>query len=453
MTKPVHIIGGGLAGSEAAWQLANRGVPVTLYEMRGPHKTAVHKTDKLAELVCSNSFRGTDESKNAVALLHAELRDMGSLVMQSAEQHRVPAGGALAIDREPFSQFITDSLENHPLVTIKREEVTNLPTDELVLVATGPLTSSKLAEHIINLTGSDRLAFFDAVAPIVQADSVDMSICWKQSRYDKGDGADYINCPMTKEQYYTFVEAIINAEQSIGHNPEDKDVPYFEGCLPIEVMAERGIETLRHGPMKPRGLTNAHKPDEKPYAVVQLRQDNKLGTLYNMVGFQTRMKWGEQKRIFKTIPGLENADFARFGVIHKNTFINSPTLLDEQMRLKAQPNLRFAGQFTGVEGYVESTSMGCMAGLFMAAEILGNAVTPPPATTAMGALINHITGGADAKTFQPMNITFGLLPPLEQKTTKKERKPAYSRRARIDFTHWLQGTPLAQNQSPHKQSA
>lgn len=437
MSKHVTIIGGGLAGSEAAWQLANRGIAVTVYEMRPKVKTAVHKTANLAELVCSNSFRGGDVTKNAVGVLHEELRRVGSLIMACGEKARVPAGGAFAVDREQFAEEVTKALENHPLVTIKHEEVTTLPEDGPTILATGPLTTSNLAAQLTKATGGENLSFFDAVAPIIAADSIDMSIAWKQSRYDKGDGSDYINCPMTKEQYETFVNNIINAEQSVGHNPEDADVPYFEGCLPIEVMAERGPETLRYGPMKPKGLTNAHNPTEKAYAVVQLRQDNKLGTLYNMVGFQTRMKWGEQKRLLPTIPGLENAEVVRYGVIHKNTFINSPTLLDERMRLKAMPNIRVAGQVSGVEGYVESTTMGALAGIMFAHELSNMEVTPPPQETMMGALLSHISGGADAKTFQPMNINYGLLPPLGFKHSKKERKELYGKRALELFDEWL----------------
>lgn len=436
MTQHVNIIGGGLAGSEAAWQLASRGIPVTLYEMRPKVETAVHKTGHLAELVCSNSFRGGDITKNAVGVLHEELRRLDSLVMACGEKARVPAGGAFAVDREMFAEEVTRNLQNHPLVTIKHEEITELPENAPTILATGPLTTSGLAENLRLITGGEHLAFFDAVAPIVAADSIDMNTAWKQSRYDKGDGSDYINCPMTKEQYETFVNEIVNAEQSIGHNPEDADVPYFEGCLPIEVMAERGPETLRYGPLKPKGLTNAHNPDEKPYAVVQLRQDNKLGTLYNMVGFQTRMKWGEQKRLLKTIPGLENAEFVRFGVIHKNTFINSPTLLDDKMRLKARPNVRVAGQISGVEGYVESCAMGALAGLLFAHELNSESVSTPPQETMMGALLSHITGGADAKTFQPMNINFGLLPPLGFKHSKKQRKELYGVRALEMFDEW-----------------
>lgn len=433
----VHIIGGGLAGSEAAWQLANRGVQVRIYEMRPVVKTAVHKTENLAELVCSNSFRGGDPTKNAVAILHDELRALGSLIMRAGEHARLPAGGAFAVDREIFAEQVTAALVAHPNIEIVREEITELPTDGLVIVATGPLTSSKLAEHIQVLTGSERLSFFDAVAPIVSFDSIDMDKAWFQSRYDKGTGKDYINCPLTKEQYYALVEGLNSAEQAVGHNPEDANVPYFEACLPIEVMAERGVETLRWGPFKPRGLTNAHQPDVKPYAVVQLRRDNKLGTLYNMVGFQTRMKWGAQKEIIQSIPGLEKADIVRFGVIHKNTFINSPALLDERLRLKARPHIRFAGQVSGVEGYVESTAMGMLAGLFVADEILGTQTPTPPETTMLGGLVRHITGGAEAKTFQPMNINFGLLPPLEEKTKKLDRKAVYGDRARADFAGWL----------------
>lgn len=446
--KTVHIIGGGLAGSEAAWQLANRGIGVVIHEMRPKVKTAVHKTGNLAELVCSNSFRGGDIEKNAVGVLHEELRKLGSLIMQCGAKTRVPAGGAFAVDREMFSEAVTNALHAHPLIEIQHEEITTLPTDVPVILATGPLTTSGLAKHLIEITeAEEHLSFFDAVAPIIQADTVDMSIAWMQSRYDKGDGSDYINCPMTKEQYFKFVEDIISAEQSIGHNPEDANVPYFEACLPIEVMAERGVETLRYGPMKPRGLTNKHNPTEKPYAVVQLRQDNKLGTLYNMVGFQTRMKWGEQKRIFKTIPALENAEIVRYGVIHKNTFINSPTLLDGLMRLKARPNVRVAGQVSGVEGYVESTAMGALAGILFAHELHGSAIVPPPPTTMLGALLSHITGGADAKTFQPMNINYGLLPPLDFKHSKKDRKALYGKRALADLANWLE------NVSPQQQTA
>ena len=438
ISTPVHIIGGGLAGSEATWQLVNRGIPVILYEMRPTVKTAVHKTGDLAELVCSNSFRGGDVTKNAVGVLHEELRMLDSIIMQCGEKARVPAGGAFAVDREMFSREVTKTLQNHPLVTIKHEEVTQIPTDAPVIMATGPLTSSALAASLQKITEGKYLSFFDAVAPIVAADSIDMTKAWKQSRYDKGDGNDYINCPLSKEQYETFIKDILEAEQSVGHNPEDADVPYFEGCLPIEVMAERGPETLRYGPLKPKGLTNKHKPEEKPYAVVQLRQDNKLGTLYNMVGFQTRMKWGAQKRILPTIPGLENAEIVRYGVIHKNTFINSPTLLDSHMRLKKQPNIRIAGQVSGVEGYVESTAMGALAGILLAHELLEKEAPLPPVNTMIGALLSHITGGAEAKTFQPMNINYGLLPPLGFKHSKKERKELYGKRALEEMVQWSQ---------------
>lgn len=434
MTKQVIIIGGGLAGSEAAWQLAEKGIAVKLYEMRGVKKTAVHKTDKLAELVCSNSFRGTDVTKNAVAVLHNELRCLNSIILKSADENRIPAGGALGIDRELFSDTITNKITNHPLIEVIREEITTLPKDTPVLVATGPLTSSKLAEHILEITGENKLSFFDAVAPIVAADSINMDICWEQSRYDKGDSSDYINCPLNKQQYYKFIEDLLKADQAGTHNPEDT---YFEGCLPIEVMAERGIETLRYGPMKPKGLTNSHDPENKPYAVIQLRQENKMRTMYNIVGFQTRLKWGDQKKVFTTIPGLENAEFERLGVIHKNIFINSPALLDNHLRLKKQPNIYFAGQVTGVEGYVESTAMGCLAGLMIHADLTGKEVTPPPPTTMMGALVNHITSGADEKTFQPMNVTYGLLEPFPEKVRKKERKQAYGARAEKDFKEWL----------------
>ncbi len=434
--KQVHIIGGGLAGSECAWQLAKRGYNVKIYEMRGVEKTAVHKTDKLAELVCSNSFRGTDESRNAVANLHRELRQLDSLIMKSADTNAVPAGGALAMDRELFADQITQTLTQMPNVEIIRGEVTELPqTDEPIIVATGPLTSSKLAAEIEKLTGKERISFFDAVAPIVDASTIDMSKAWFQSRYDKGEGTDYLNCPMTKEQYYSFINAIKEAEQAQAHNPEDAEVPYFEACLPIEVMIERGDETLRFGPLKPVGLTCPHM-DEKPYAVVQLRKENKLGTMYNMVGFQTRMKWGDQKRIFATIPGLEEAEIVRFGVLHKNTFINSPELLNADLTLKGHANIRFAGQVSGVEGYVESTAMGCLAGLITAAELAGESFVLPPNTTMLGALITHITGGADAKTFQPMNVNFSLLPPMLE-VHKKQRKEAYCARAQESFKAWL----------------
>ncbi|WP_374470147.1 methylenetetrahydrofolate--tRNA-(uracil(54)-C(5))-methyltransferase (FADH(2)-oxidizing) TrmFO [Phenylobacterium sp.] len=460
-TAPVHVIGGGLAGSEAAWQIAQAGVPVILHEMRPVRGTDAHHTDRLAELVCSNSFRADDWAGNAVGLLHAEMRKLGSIIMACGDAHQVPAGGALAVDREGFSQAVTDRLEAHPLVTIAREEVAGLPPAnwDSVVIATGPLTSPALADAILQLTGEGQLSFFDAIAPIVTFESVDMDVAWRQSRYDKegpgGDAAAYINCPMTKEQYEAFIDALLAGPKS-----EFKDwehVPYFDGCLPIEVMAERGRETLRHGPMKPVGLTNAHKPDEKPWAVVQLRQDNALGTLWNMVGFQTKLKHGAQTDIFRMIPGLEKAVFARLGGLHRNTFLNSPRLLDRQLRLKAQPRLRFAGQVTGVEGYVESAAVGLLAGRLAAAERLGRPVEAPPATTALGALVNHITGGhieAGTGSFQPMNINYGLLPPLEapkrdaegKRLPNKERGRAKKRlmgeRALADLDAWAADAPV-----------
>lgn len=457
--KPIHIIGGGLAGSEAAWQVAEAGVPVVLHEMRPERMTDAHKTHGLAELVCSNSFRSDDAQSNAVGLLHEEMRRAGSLIMRMGDHHKVPAGGALAVDRDGFSDGVTEALQAHPLITLARGEIQGLPPEDWdnVIVATGPLTSPALAEAVQALTGEQGLAFFDAIAPIVHRDTIDMDIAWYQSRYDKqgpgGTGKDYINCPMTREQYEGFISALITGDKA-DFKEWEKSTPYFDGCLPIEVMAERGPETLRHGPMKPRGLTNAHQPDTKPYAVVQLRQDNKLGTLYNMVGFQTKLKHGEQVRVFKSIPGLENADFARLGGLHRNTFLNSPKVLDERLRLRASPRLRFAGQITGVEGYVESAAMGLMAGRMAAAERLGRDFTPPPATTGHGALINHITGGhietTDNNTgsFQPMNVNFGLFPPIEipkgpdgkkprGKDKQVARKHAYTARALSDFDQWL----------------
>ncbi|PKQ06424.1 MAG: methylenetetrahydrofolate--tRNA-(uracil(54)-C(5))-methyltransferase (FADH(2)-oxidizing) TrmFO [Alphaproteobacteria bacterium HGW-Alphaproteobacteria-11] len=461
--KPVHVIGAGMAGSEAAWQLASANVPVVLHEMRPHVKTDVHHTDGFAELVCSNSFRSDDHELNAVGLLHEEMRRAGSLLMEAAVVARVPAGGALAVDRDIFSDYVTDKLTAHPLVTVERGEIDGLPPAEWnnVIVATGPLTSDTLGKAIAELTGADELAFFDAIAPIVHRDSIDMSVCWYQSRYDKesagvtgegGAGKDYINCPLTREQYAAFIEALLTGGKT-EFKEWEKTTPYFDGCLPIEVMAERGPETLRFGPMKPVGLTNPHKPDEKPYAVIQLRQDNKLGTLYNMVGFQTKLKHGEQTRIFRTIPGLEDAEFARLGGLHRNTFLNSPKLLDATMRLAKEPRLRFAGQITGVEGYVESGAMGILAGRFAAAERLGGMVSPPPRTTALGALLAHITGDADAATFQPMNVNFGLFPPPEVpldengkrprgKAKAPARKRAYTSRALHDLEGWLQ--PKAQ---------
>ena len=457
-TKPVHVIGGGLAGSEAAWQIAQAGVPVILHEMRPLRGTDAHKTDGLAELVCSNSFRSDDAELNAVGLLHAELRLAGSLIMRAGDTNQVPAGGALAVDREGFSAAVTREIEAHPLIEIVREEISALPPADWdqAIIATGPLTAPSLAEAIATETGADALAFFDAIAPIVHFDTVDMDVCWFQSRYDKvgpgGTGKDYINCPMDKAQYEAFVAALIEGDKTAFK--EWEGTPYFDGCLPIEVMAERGPETLRHGPMKPMGLTNAHKPSEKPYAVVQLRQDNALGTLYNMVGFQTKLKYGEQTRIFRMIPGLENAEFARLGGLHRNTYLNSPALLDGTLQLKSRRGLRFAGQITGCEGYVESASMGLLAGRFAAAERLGLPVSPPPVTTAFGALLNHITGGhilcdeeSGKRSFQPMNINFGLFPPVEAPKTEgrrlrgkeksQARKRAMTARALADCRRWL----------------
>ena len=440
--EPLHIIGGGMAGSEAAWQAAELGVPVVLHEMRPQKGTFAHRTGDFAEMVCSNSFRSDDSEQNAVGLLHWEMRAANGLILQSAEAHRLPAGGALAVDRDPFAAHVTARLKSHPLISTSYEEVTELPLTGHWIVATGPLTSTALATSIRAETGADALAFFDAIAPIVYAESVDMSVAWMQSRYDKGDTIEeqtaYMNCPMTRDQYYAFIAALLAAEKTEFHAGETAG--YFDGCLPIEVMAERGPETPRHGPMKPVGLTNAHDPQVKPYAVVQLRRDNKLGTLYNMVGFQTKMKYGAQTAVFKLIPGLENASFARLGGIHRNTFINSPTLLDDQMRLKSRPNIRFAGQITGVEGYVESAAMGLVAGRMAAAELLGRTLDPPPPETAMGALITHITGGADAKTFQPMNVNFGLFPAIDAKAGRKGRQTrykAYTDRAKLAFAEWL----------------
>jgi methylenetetrahydrofolate--tRNA-(uracil-5-)-methyltransferase len=459
MTDPVHIIGGGLAGSEAAWQLAKAGVPVVLHEMRPERATEAHKTDALAELVCSNSFRSDDWETNAVGLLHEEMRRAGSLIMASADVHKLPAGGALAVDRDGFAGAVTTALTDHPLIKIQRGEVSGLPPEDWVsvIVATGPLTSPALADAVKALTGEAELAFFDAIAPIVHFESVDMDVCWRQSRYDKagpgGSGADYINCPFDKAQYDAFIDALLAAEKT-SFKEFETATPYFEGCLPIEVMAERGRDTLRYGPMKPIGLTNMHRPDVKPYAVVQLRQDNALGTLWNMVGFQTKLKHGEQVRVFRMIPGLENAEFARLGGLHRNTFLNSPKLLDGSLRLKAAPRLRFAGQVTGVEGYVESAAIGLIAGRFAASEQTGAALSPPPPTTALGALLAHITGGHlsvdgedGARSFQPMNVNFGLFPPVTvprdswgkgPKNSKSfARKRAMSARALADLDAWL----------------
>lgn len=450
-TKPVHIVGGGLAGSEAAWQLAQAGVPVVLHEMRPLRGTEAHLTDSLAELVCSNSFRSDDAANNAVGVIHEEMRRAGSLIMRSADAHKLPAGGALAVDRHGFSAAVQQTLLAHPLVTLEREEVAGLPPEgwDSVIVATGPLTSPALAEAIAKLTGEDSLAFFDAIAPIVHHESIDQSIAWKQSRYDKvgpgnvegSDGADYFNCPMDKPQYEAFVAALLAGEKT-EFKQWEHNTPYFQGCQPIEVIASTGPQSLRFGPMKPVGLRDP-RTGHRPWAVVQLRQDNALGTLWNIVGFQTKLKHGEQTRIFRTIPGLEKAEFARLGGLHRNTFLNSPRLLDGTLRLKAMPRLRFAGQITGCEGYVESAAVGLMTGRFAAAERLGRTQAPPPPTTAMGALLGHITGGADATTFQPMNINFGLFPPIAGSFKGKERKQAMAVRALRDFDDWLNPTPLA----------
>ena len=459
--KPVHVIGGGLAGSEAAWQLAQAGVPVVLHEMRPLRATAAHKTDGYAELVCSNSFRSDDKEHNAVGLLHAEMRRLGSLVMRAADSHQVPAGGALAVDRDGFSAAVSAALAAQPLITLERGEVAVPPEEwDSVIIATGPLTSPDLAASIRVLTGEDALAFFDAIAPIVHRDSIDLEQAWFQSRYDKagpgGSGADYINCPLSREQYDAFVDALIAGDKTVFHDLES-NTPYFDGCLPIEVMAERGRETLRHGPMKPFGLTNPRAPDAKAYAVVQLRQDNKLGTLFNMVGFQTKLKHGEQVRIFRSIPGLQNAEFARLGGLHRNTFLNSPQLLDQTLRLKANPRWRFAGQITGCEGYVESAAIGLIAARFAAAERRGEALSAPPPTTAHGALLAHITGGhietidSGPSSFQPMNVNFGLFPPIAEPAAREgrkfgrgsaknlARKSALSERALADLERWIAG--------------
>jgi methylenetetrahydrofolate--tRNA-(uracil-5-)-methyltransferase len=448
---PIHIIGGGLAGSEAAWQAARAGVPVVLHEMRPQRTTEAHQTDRLAELVCSNSFRSDDPENNAVGLLHEEMRRCGSLILQAADSTKLPAGGALAVDRDGFAAAVEQALSAEPLVEIRRAEVAGMPPDDWrsVIVATGPLTSPDLATAIASLTGEASLAFFDAIAPIVHRDSIDMERAWFQSRYDKpgpgGGDADYINCPLEKDEYLAFIAALQSGETG-DFKEWEKSTPYFEGCLPIEVMASRGIDTLRYGPMKPVGLTDP-RTQRRPYAVVQLRQDNALGSLYNIVGFQTKLKHGAQTRIFRMIPGLQKAEFARLGGLHRNTFLNSPALLDGSLRLKAAPRLRFAGQITGVEGYVESAAIGLLAGRFAAAEIRGRSPAAPPPTTALGALIAHITGGADAKTFQPMNVNFGLFPPLaEGAVTRKnrgERKPMLARRALADLAAWLGETRLA----------
>ncbi len=461
---PIHVVGGGLAGSEAAWQIAQAGVPVVLHEMRPVRATDAHHTDGLAELVCSNSFRSDDAEQNAVGLLHQEMRRLGSLIMGSADRNQVPAGGALAVDREGFSAAVTAALEAHPLVTLERGEIAGLPPVDWdsVIVATGPLTSPALAQAVQGLTGENELAFFDAIAPIVHRETIDMSVAWMQSRYDKvgpgGDGADYVNCPMTREQYEAFVAGLVSGDK-VSFKEWEANTPYFDGCLPVEVMAERGPETLRHGPMKPMGLTNRHDPETKPYAVVQLRQDNALGTLFNMVGFQTKLKHAEQVRLFRSIPGLEKAEFARLGGLHRNTYLNGPKLLDGALRLKAEPRLRFAGQITGCEGYVESAAVGLLAGRFAAAERLLREMAPPPATTALGALLGHITGGhilvegEGPKSYQPMNVNFGLFPPVEGPIRAPDggrvrgamkaqaKKRMLTKRARADLAAWLGEAP------------
>jgi len=447
-TSPVHVVGGGLAGSEAAWQLARAGVPVILREMRPTRGTEAHQTGRLAELVCSNSFRSDDAETNAVGLLHAEMRRLGSLILRAGDAHKVPAGGALAVDREGFAAAVEAALAAEPLVTVERAEVTGLPPaeDGLAIIATGPLTAPALAEAIAQASGEDALAFFDAIAPIVHADSIDFSIAWRQSRYDRegpgGDRAAYVNCPLDRDQYEAFIDALLAGEKTDFHDWE-ATTPYFEGCLPIEVMAARGRETPRFGPMKPVGLTNAHRPDEKPHAVVQLRQDNALGTLYNMVGFQTKLKYGEQTRILRAIPGLGGAQFARLGGLHRNTFLNAPRVLDNELRLKARPHIRFAGQITGVEGYVESAAIGILAARFAAADWAGRPADPPPPTTALGALLAHLTAHADAASFQPMNVNFGLFPPLSGRVRGRERKRAHAARARADLDQWLGRAGLA----------
>jgi methylenetetrahydrofolate--tRNA-(uracil-5-)-methyltransferase len=473
--RPIHVIGGGLAGSEAAWAAAEAGVPVVLHEMRPIRETAAHRTGRLAELVCSNSFRSDDSATNAVGVLHREMRALGSVVLKNADAHQVPAGGALAVDRDGFSLGVEADVLSHRLVTLERGEICGLPPEDWdnVIVATGPLTSPALAEGLQALTGEQALAFFDAIAPIVHRDSIDMDVAWMQSRYDKegpgGDAAAYVNCPMSRDVYETFVDALLAAEKT--EFREFEGTPYFDGCLPIEVMAQRGRETLRHGPMKPVGLTNAHDPTVKPHAVVQLRQDNALATLFNIVGFQTKLKYGEQAKTFRMIPGLENAEFARLGGIHRNTYLNSPKLLDRRLRLKVEPRLRFAGQITGCEGYVESAAIGLIAGRMAAAERIGRVLEPPPPTTALGALISHITGGhiesidAGPRSFQPMNVNFGLFPPIDESNVDDDgrrlrgpergvaRKRALSARAEQDLAKWIRtlessGRPPMMDLSP-----
>jgi len=440
MSFDIQIVGGGLAGSEAAWQLAEAGLNVRLSEMRGSgDMTPAHESDRLAEMVCSNSFRSDDAENNAVGLLHQEMRALGSLIMAAADKHRVPAGSALAVDREEFAAEVTARIAAHPNIEVVRERIDGLPPSGPAIIATGPLTAPGLAEAIAKVTGSDALAFFDAIAPIVHRDSVDMDVCWMAARWDKG-GKDYINCPMTKEQYEAFVAALNDGEKT-EFKEWEKDTPYFEGCMPIEVMASRGVDTLRYGPMKGVGLDDP-RTGRWPYACVQLRQDNALGTLWNMVGFQTKLKHGEQVHIFRTIPGLENAEFARLGGIHRNSFIRSPELLDHELRLKAMPHIRFAGQITGCEGYVESAAIGLLAARFAAAEVQGGSLPAPPPETALGALLNHITGGADAETYQPMNINFGLMPPIAgPKAKKADRKRIYTDRARAALKEWLESVP------------
>jgi len=439
--KSVHVVGGGLAGSEAAWQLARAGVPVVLHEMRPVRGTEAHLTENLAELVCSNYFRSDDAVNNAVGLLHEEMRRAGSLIMRAADAHKLPAGGALAVDRHGFSAAVQQALIEHPLVELRREEIAGLPPADWdsVILATGPLTSPDLAAAIAKLSGEESLAFFDAIAPIVHYESIDQSIAWKQSRYDKGEGADYFNCPLNKEEYEAFVAGLLAGDKT-EFKEWEASTPYFDGCLPIEVMAARGPDTLRWGPMKPVGLRDP-RTGRRPWAVVQLRQDNALGSLWNIVGFQTKLKHGEQTRLFRTIPGLAKAEFARLGGLHRNTFLNSPRLLDGTLRLKAEPRLRFAGQITGCEGYVESAAVGLLTGRFAAAEQLGLVPSAPPATTAMGALLGHITGGADAATFQPMNVNFGLFPPLPEGARKQDRKPALARRALAALDGWAEAAP------------
>jgi len=452
MSNTLHIVGGGMAGSEAAWQAAHMGVQVVIHEMRPKVETFAHRTGDLAEMVCSNSFRSDDDEQNAVGLLHWEMRAANGLIMATADKHRLPAGGALAVDRDPFAESVTKALKSHPNISVSYEEITDLPDDGHWIIATGPLTSDALSKSIAAETGTDSLAFFDAIAPIVYFDSIDMSRAWMQSRYDKGETEEertaYLNCPMDRDQYEAFIDALLASDKTEFH--EGETAGYFDGCLPIEVMAERGRETLRFGPMKPVGLTNPHQPDEKAYAVVQLRRDNALGTLYNIVGFQTKMKYGSQTEVLRTIPGLQDAQFARLGGIHRNTFLNSPTLLDADMRLRSRPHIRFAGQITGVEGYVESAAMGLLAGRLAAADINDHPLPAPPQDSAMGALIHHITGGAEAKTFQPMNVNFGLFRPVDGlkggRRGRKDRYKAYTDRAKAAWADWLAHGTLDETQ-------